>query len=243
MSKKLSQAEIDALVASLLAGEAPTEESAEKPAQPDAEPPAGSPVAAAPEPAAEAAGQPAAAPAPAAGKSPALTPFEQIVDLGPITQAEVEAAEAAYRNGTAPVIPSTAQASPSPAPQPAAAAAVMAAPPTAPAMPTPPSHAAYAAHEAQAAQQTRMALSMAQLRGVLMDIELTVTVELGRAKLSLGEVLSLGPGSVITLDKLANTPVDVMVNRLPLMKAEVLAIGEKYGIRITKSDLNVKAAS
>ena len=47
----------------------------------------------------------------------------------------------------------------------------------------------------------------------------------------------MGPGSVITLDRLASEPLDVKVNGLPAMKAEVIAIGEKYGIRIVESDL------
>lgn len=241
MSKKLSQSEIDALVASLLAGEAQAGEAQAAPAQPaagaPAEPPA-VPTQPAPAP------QPAAA-APVAGHAPGNMPFELVQDLGPISQKEVDAAMAAFtqrKSGTpveAPVAPS-----PAAAPAPAVAATVAAPPPAAaPAVTATPSRASYAASQAQAAQQTRRALSMAQLKGVLTDIELTVTVELGRARLSLGEVLTLGPGSVITLDKLANTPVDVLVNRVPLMKAEVLAIGEKYGVRITQSSLNVKAAS
>jgi flagellar motor switch protein FliN/FliY len=229
VSKKLSQAEIDALVASLLAGEAPVEEASEPPVQ------AAKAQAAQP----EAAEAPQAAPAPVVGLTPETMPFELITDLGPITQSEVDAAILAFRDRKL-----GAQSAPAPAPQPAApAAATMAATPPAPSLPAVPSHASYAASQAQAAQQTRRALSMAALSSVLMDIELTVTVELGRARLSLRDILALGPGSVITLDKLANTPVDVLVNRLPLMKAEVLAIGEKYGIRITESNLKVKAAS
>lgn len=229
MSKKLSQSEIDDLVSSLLQ----SEPAAETPAAP----------------------APTAASAPQ--QSPDLVTFEQMQDLGPITQAELEEAEKEHRERkaaqaqpavaqqvAAPAAPQTAPAAaaqaapaaaaPQPAPAPAALAAAMA---------MPPSNAQYAASQAQSAAQTRRTLSMASLYGVLMDIDLTVTVELGRAHLSLGEVLALGPGSVITLEKLANSPVDVLVNRLPLMTAEVLAIGEKYGVRILESNMAAKEAS
>lgn len=253
MSKKLSQSEIDALVASLLSGE-PAEE--EKPAQ---DPPVA--AMAAPETPPEQSETPPevvpAAPAEPAAEVPAPTvvgltpenmPFELVQDLGAITQAEVDAAVMAYKNPETPATPAVQAEAPAKAPvaqpaAPAAAAAVMAPEAPAPTVALPPSNAAYAASQAQAAQQTRQVLSMAALSSVLMDIELTVTVELGSARLTLGDVLNLGPGSVITLDKQANTPVDVLVNKLPLMKAEVLAIAEKYGVRITKSSLNVKAAS
>lgn len=242
MSKKLSQSEIDALVASLLAGEGAAEETPAEAAQPaaaEAEAPA--PVAAPERP--SPASQPAAA-APVIGLTPENMPFDLVQDLGPIAQSEVEAAIAAYQNlKSAPVPVAAPHPAPEPAPTPAAAAAMVAQAPAAPAVAMPPSNAAYAAGQAQAAHQTRKALSMAALGGVLMDIELTVTVQLGRATLSLGEVLALGPGSVVTLDKLANAQVDVLVNRVPMAKAEVLAIGEKYGVRITQSSLNVKAAS
>ncbi len=170
-------------------------------------------------------------------------PFELIQDLGPITQAEVDQAITNHANAGSGTQSTPARA-PVNAPRPQsaapAAAALAAAPPQ---MAMPPSNTSYATSQAQAVQQTRKALSMAALRGVLMDIELTVTAELGRARLSLSDVLNLGPGSVITLDKQANVPVDVLVNRVPLMKADVLAIGEKYGIRITEANLNAKVAS
>lgn len=253
MSKKLSQSEIDALVASLLSGDAPAAEpeaQAGAPAQPQeaaiVEPaPAVAAPAAAPSPAIL---NTAPAAAPVIGLTPENMPFELQQDLGPITQAEVDQAirihAGASPSAVAQVAPAPAPTPmPAAAPQPAAPAAAIATP--APHVAMPPSNASYAASQAQAAQQTRRALSMAALRGVLMDIELTVTVELGKAKLNLSEVLNLGPGSVVTLDKPANVPVDVLVNRVPLMKADVLAIGEKYGVRITEANLagRGKAAS
>lgn len=208
MSKKLSQSEIDELVKSLLEGEL----GPESPAAP-ASTPAAAP-AAAPAPVSTPASGPAAAPDPVPTAD--ATSFEQIVDLGPITQAEVDA----VTRGETPV---------------------KAAPPSAAATSAPPPDGARTAAEAQAAK-TRRALSMARLYGALMEIELPVSVELGRARLPLGDVLALGPGSVITLENLANSPVDVLVNRVPLMKGEVLAIGEKYGVRIIESNIDTKAS-
>lgn len=259
MSKKLSQSEIDALVASLLAGDASGDAGPAQPeeAAPSDPQPTVAEIAAevVPEVAAVAPAPAApvqATPAPAIGLTAENMPFELVQDLGPITQAEVETAIQSFANRKAGVVgapvlepmPSVLPLESKPAAPAAAAAMVAPAPtPAAPVVPTLPSQASYAASQAQAAQQTRKALSMAALRGVLLDLDLTVTVELGRAHLSLSEVLALGPGSVVTLEKLANTPVDVRVNGLSLAKAEVLAIGEKYGIRITQSNLNTRAAS
>nr|WP_280953786.1 flagellar motor switch protein FliN [Symbiobacterium terraclitae] len=76
-----------------------------------------------------------------------------------------------------------------------------------------------------------------------MDIELTLSVELGRTRLPLGDILEMGPGSVITLNRMANEPLDVRVSQLPIMKAEVIAIGENYGIRIVETKLETDKAS
>jgi len=68
---------------------------------------------------------------------------------------------------------------------------------------------------------------------LLLDVVLRVTVELGRSSLSIREVLALGPGSVIELDKLAGETVDVLVNGTPIAKGEVVVVDEKFGVRIT----------
>ncbi len=69
---------------------------------------------------------------------------------------------------------------------------------------------------------------------LLMDVSLLVSVELGRTHKYVKEVLSLGSGSVIQLDKLAGEPVDVLVNEKLIAKGEVVVINENFGVRITE---------
>ncbi|MEK4129022.1 flagellar motor switch phosphatase FliY [Solibacillus sp. FSL W8-0474] len=68
---------------------------------------------------------------------------------------------------------------------------------------------------------------------MLLDIPLQVTVELGRTKRSVKEILELSSGSVIELDKLAGEPVDILVNSRLIAKGEVVVIDENFGVRIT----------
>lgn len=69
---------------------------------------------------------------------------------------------------------------------------------------------------------------------MLMDIPLDVTVELGRSRQPIKDILSLSQGSVVELDKLAGEPVDVLVNQKPVAKGEVVVIDENFGVRITE---------
>ncbi|WMT27794.1 flagellar motor switch phosphatase FliY [Bacillus aerius] len=68
---------------------------------------------------------------------------------------------------------------------------------------------------------------------MLMDIPLSITVELGRTQRSVKEVLELSAGSVIELDKLAGEPVDILVNKRIVAKGEVVVIDENFGVRVT----------
>lgn len=68
---------------------------------------------------------------------------------------------------------------------------------------------------------------------LFMDIPLQVTVELGRTEKSIQELLSLSPGSVIELDKLAGEPVDILVNRKLIARGEVVVVDENFGVRVT----------
>ena len=68
---------------------------------------------------------------------------------------------------------------------------------------------------------------------LLMDIPLQVTVELGRTKRSIKEILELSSGSIIELDKLAGEPVDILVNNRLIAKGEVVVIDENFGVRVT----------
>lgn len=68
---------------------------------------------------------------------------------------------------------------------------------------------------------------------LIMDVPLQITVELGKTKKTIREILALGSGSVVELDKLAGEPVDLLVNGKLLAKGEVVVIDENFGIRVT----------
>lgn len=67
----------------------------------------------------------------------------------------------------------------------------------------------------------------------LLDVPLDVAVELGRTKIAVKDMLQLGPGSVIELDKLIGEPVDLLVNEKLIAKGEVVVFDENFGVRIT----------
>ena len=69
---------------------------------------------------------------------------------------------------------------------------------------------------------------------LLHDVELAVTVELGRTRMLVRDVLDLVPGSVIELDRAAGSPVDVLVNGTMIARGEVVVIDEEFGVRITE---------
>ena len=69
---------------------------------------------------------------------------------------------------------------------------------------------------------------------MLMDVNLPISIELGRTKMTISEILSLGPGSVVELNKLAGEPVDVLVNQRIVAKGEVVVIDENFGVRVTQ---------
>lgn len=146
-------------------------------------------------------------------------------------------------------------AEPEPAPAPAAPAASAAmpvsAPAPAPAMATPVMASAPAAgygmamqpHVAanvpvQSAQFTPLNTQPVQVNdaniGLILDVPLSVTVELGRTKKSIKDILELTNGSIVELDKLAGEPVDIQVNGKFLAKGEVVVIDENFGVRITE---------
>jgi flagellar motor switch protein FliN/FliY len=68
---------------------------------------------------------------------------------------------------------------------------------------------------------------------LIVDIPVRITVELGRTRKTIGEVLALGPGSVVELNKMAGEPVDVLVNGKLIARGEVVVIDESFGIRVT----------
>ena len=184
--------------------------------------------------------------------------------MGGGAEAEVQAQEApapAPEPAPAPVAPEPAPvaAAPASAPQPAAAAPQYAAPPqpqyaappqqpqyTAPPMGAQPVYAppAYAnnvvaagvpVQNAQFAPLTNEPVEVnAANISLIQDVPLQVTVELGRTKKSIREILEFSTGSIIELDKLAGEPVDIHVNGQLTAKGEVVVIDENFGVRITE---------
>ena len=134
------------------------------------------------------------------------------------------------------------QAAPPPPPPAPAPAPQAAAPPPPPMAAAPPPMYGQQARVSegipvQAAQFTPLATAPVQVNeaniGLILDVSLQVTVELGRTKKSIKEILELTNGSIVELDKLAGEPVDIHVNGKFLAKGEVVVIDENFGVRIT----------
>ena len=68
---------------------------------------------------------------------------------------------------------------------------------------------------------------------LILDIPVTLSVELGKTRMVIEEILQLGQGSVLELDKLAGDPLDILVQGRPIGKGEVVVVNEKLGIRLT----------
>ncbi|MBD2816207.1 flagellar motor switch protein FliN [Xenorhabdus sp. Flor] len=100
--------------------------------------------------------------------------------------------------------------------------------------------------EQQAAQQTsdsgasifenlepQDALSQLSDIDLIMDIPVKLSVELGRTKMTIKQLLKLSQGSVVSLDGLAGEPLDILINGYLIAQGEVVVVSDKYGIRIT----------
>ena len=70
--------------------------------------------------------------------------------------------------------------------------------------------------------------------GLIKDVPLDITVELGRTKKSISEILDFAPGTIIELDKIAGEPIDVLVNGKLVAKGEVVVIEENFSVRVTE---------
>jgi flagellar motor switch protein FliN len=68
----------------------------------------------------------------------------------------------------------------------------------------------------------------------LRDVPVELAVEIGRTRMTIGETLALGSGSIITLNRLAGEPVDLLVNGKPIARGEVVVIDEEFGLRVTE---------
>jgi flagellar motor switch protein FliN/FliY len=67
----------------------------------------------------------------------------------------------------------------------------------------------------------------------LMDVPVQVTVQVGRTSINLGELVGLGPGSLLELDREAHEPADILVNGKIVARGEIVTIDQNYGVRIT----------
>lgn len=83
--------------------------------------------------------------------------------------------------------------------------------------------------ELGAEKSTGSPLGLAQL----LDVSVRVTVEVGRAKMTLADLVQLAPGSLIQLDREAHEPVDILVNGKVVARGEIVTIDQSYGVRIT----------
>jgi flagellar motor switch protein FliN/FliY len=83
--------------------------------------------------------------------------------------------------------------------------------------------------EAQKGDASRKAMDL----DFILDIPLSLTVELGRNRMLISELLQLGQGSVIELSKLAGEPMEVFINQRLIARGEVVVINEKFGVRLT----------
>jgi len=67
----------------------------------------------------------------------------------------------------------------------------------------------------------------------LLGVPVAITVEVGRAQITLGELVQLGPGSLVALEREAHEPADILVNGKVVARGEIVTIGAHYGVRIT----------
>lgn len=92
------------------------------------------------------------------------------------------------------------------------------------------------ADEGAAAVRPAPARSARDLPQMMRKIPVTLTLEVGSARISLQELMAIGPHSVIALDALAGAPLMIKVNGTPIGRAEVVVAGEQYGLRVIDLD-------
>lgn len=69
---------------------------------------------------------------------------------------------------------------------------------------------------------------------VILDVAVTLSLEVGRARMSVRELLQLAPGAIVELDRAAAEPLDVLVNGVRIARGEVVVVNDKFGIRLTE---------
>jgi flagellar motor switch protein FliN/FliY len=93
--------------------------------------------------------------------------------------------------------------------------------------------AAGVADAASAAGGRKGASNAAHMLDFIRDVTLQVTVEVGRSRMTIQDLLQLGQGSVVELEKLAGEPLDIYVNGKPVARGEAVIVNEKFGVRLT----------
>jgi flagellar motor switch protein FliN/FliY len=68
---------------------------------------------------------------------------------------------------------------------------------------------------------------------LILDVSVTLALEVGRARMPVRDLLQLAPGAIVELDRLAGDPLDVLVNGVRIARGEVVVVNEKFGIRLT----------
>jgi flagellar motor switch protein FliN/FliY len=68
---------------------------------------------------------------------------------------------------------------------------------------------------------------------LILDVSVTLALEVGRARMPIRELLQLAPGSIVELDRLAGEPLDVLVNGVRIARGEVVVVNDQFGIRLT----------
>jgi flagellar motor switch protein FliN len=76
--------------------------------------------------------------------------------------------------------------------------------------------------------------STANALGILRDVEVEVTLEIGRKRMKIGDLLRLGTGQTLELEKAAGEPLEIMVNGRLIGRGEAVVLGDRYGLRITE---------
>jgi len=82
-------------------------------------------------------------------------------------------------------------------------------------------------------EETRLGAGPSKDLDFILDIPLEVTVEMGRTRMLINDLLQIGQGSVIELNRLAGEPLDILINSKLIARGEVVVVSEKFGIRIT----------
>ena len=91
-------------------------------------------------------------------------------------------------------------------------------------------------------EQTMMSSTEVPI-GMLLDLTLPISIELGRTSMTVQEILRLGRGAVIQLDRLAGEPIDIYIGDRRFAEGEVVVLGENFGVRITRVLANPAASS